>query len=99
MIRRTIGSISFRKFSLRYNVMISLKSRQTNRLGEGHLQIQQTLAERDARAGPSCPHTVEVTRERHERVATRWTRLDYAEVLLDACMIPDDQNEQWVAGT
>lgn len=55
----------------------------------------QAFGERDARAGP----TVQVTREGRERVATRTTRLEYAEELLDACMIPDDQSEQWVAGT
>lgn len=30
---------------------------------------------------------------------TRSTRLEYAEELLDACMRPDDQSEQWVART
>jgi hypothetical protein len=114
--QRTIGSISFRKFSLRCNVTISLKSRQTNRLVEGRLQMLQAFGERDARDGPSCPHTVEATREGRERVATRTTRLEYAEeslwldqqlkrrsrgrdTYLDACMIPDDQSEQWGAGT
>jgi hypothetical protein len=72
----------------------------------------EAFAERDARAGP----TVQVTREECEQVATRTTRLEYAEELLlvdqkramrtkarntylDACMIPDDQSEQWVGGT
>lgn len=82
--------------------MISLESHQTNQWAEGHLQTLQPFAERDGRAGPSGPHTVQVTREQHVIagwVATRPTRLEYAEVLLDACMIPDDQSEQWVART
>lgn len=102
MKQRTKGSISFRKFSLQCNVAISLKSRQTSQLGEGHLQTLQPFVERDGRAGPSRPHTVQVTRERRViagRVATRPTRLEYAEVLLDACMIPGDQIEQWAART
>lgn len=97
MRQRTIGSISFRKFSLRYNVTISLKSRQTNQLAEGHLQ--QAFAERDVHAGPSRAQTVQVTRSRRVLVATRWTRPEYAEVLWDACRIPDDQSEQWGART
>ncbi|KAG2036230.1 hypothetical protein BDR03DRAFT_960587, partial [Suillus americanus] len=94
-------------------------SRQTSQLGEGHLQTLQPFVERDGGAGPSGPHTVQVTRERRVIagwVATRPTRLEYAEVLLwldqkpimtrtvrdtylDACMIPGDQIEQWVART
>jgi hypothetical protein len=48
-------------------------------------QLVQVLVERDVRAGP----TVQVTRGGRGRVATRTTRLEYAEVLLLL-----DQNER-----
>lgn len=68
-------------------------------MDEGHLQTVQAFAERDARGGPPRSHRVRVTRPRREQVATKQTRLEYAVVLLDACIIPDDQSEQWVART
>lgn len=89
--------------------MISSESHRTNQLAEGHLLILEAFGERDV---PTVEVTGEgrervATRTTRLECAEELLLLDQKREMrtkgrntyLDACMIPDDQSEQWVAGT